>query len=150
MKLLAPLISGCILLEGILSLPPSPVRLPTHPPMAAQAVPLARVTTTPVLYPRTLKGLAVRTPDGMLLGRVEDLALDPADARIAMVIVVTGGRFGLGNRFIALPWSLVQPAADGTALIVASAPMPLQAPPNQERSESVELGLIPDQSPPTP
>ena len=105
--------------------------------MAAHTTPLARVTTTPMLYPRTLKGLAVRTTDGIALGRVEDLALDPADARIAMVIVVTGGWFGLGSRFIALPWSLVQPAADGTALIVASAPAPLHPPPNQERLEEM-------------
>jgi sporulation protein YlmC with PRC-barrel domain len=105
--------------------------------MAAEAEPLARVTTSSVLYPRTLKGLAVKTPDGVPLGRVEDLALDPTDDRIAMVIVVTGGWLGLGNRFIALPWSLVQPAADGTALVVASAPIPHQPPLNRERPEEM-------------
>ena len=136
MKLLVPLISGYILVEGILSLSPSPVWLLEHPP-AAQTEPLARVMTSPVLYPRTLKGLTVKTPDGMLLGRVEDLALDPTDDRIAMVIVVAGGWFGIGSRFIALPWSLVQPAADGTALVVASAPIPHHTPPHWERSEEM-------------
>ena len=132
MKLLVPLISGYILLEGMLPLPLNPGRLPTYSSMIAQAAPTARATTTPVLYSRTLKGLPVKTPDGISLGRVEDLALDPADAHIVMVIVVAGGWFGLGSRFIALPWSLVQPAADGTALVVASAPTPPHSPPSQE------------------
>ena len=52
-----------------------------------------------------------------------------------MVIVVAGGRFGLGGRFIALPWGLVQPVEDGTALIMHLPQAPLRFPPTEEGLE---------------
>jgi sporulation protein YlmC with PRC-barrel domain len=137
MKLLVSLISGCVLVGGLLSLARNPVRPQPLTPMTAPATPLTRVTTRPMLYARALQGVPVRTPDGMQLGTLDDLVLDPTDARIIMVIVVAGGRFGFGGRFIALPWGLVQPVADGTALVVTLVPTSLHPPPDQEGLEAV-------------
>jgi sporulation protein YlmC with PRC-barrel domain len=136
-KLLISLISGCVFVGALLSLAPDFVPLPARRPMTAPAMPLARATTTPVLnYARTLWGVPVRTSDGISLGVVDDLVFDPTDAHILMIIVVAGGRFGLGGRFMALPWGLVQPVADGTALVVHLAPAPLPFSPDEEGLEA--------------
>ena len=137
MKLLISLISGCVFVGAWLSLAPNFVPPPARRPMTAPAMPLARAMTTPVLYyARPLRGVPVWTSDGTPLGVMDDLVFDPTDAHILMLIVVAGGRFGLGGRFMALPWGLVQPVADGTALVVHLAPAPLHFPPNEEGLEA--------------
>jgi sporulation protein YlmC with PRC-barrel domain len=136
MKQLVSLIGGCVLVAGLLSLRPDRVLPPPPAPTIAPATPLTRATTTAVLYSRALRGMPVMTPDGTQLGTLADLVLDPVDARIVMVIVAAGGRFGLGGRFTALPWGLVRPAADGTAFVVALAPALPHSPPDQEGVEA--------------
>jgi sporulation protein YlmC with PRC-barrel domain len=137
MKLFLSLICGCVLVGGLLSLVPDHTALSQQAPKPSHATLLAGATATPMLYLRTLQGMPVRAPDGMPFGTLADLVLDPTDGRIVMVIVVAGGRFGFGGRFIALPWSLVQPVADGTALVVALAPAPLHSPLNEDGPEAI-------------
>jgi sporulation protein YlmC with PRC-barrel domain len=149
-KLFLSLISGYVFVGAWLSLAPDVVPPPAPPPMAGPAMPQACATTTPVLYyTRTLRGVPVRTPDGMPLGVMADLVLDPADARILMVIVVARGRLDIGGRFMALPWGLVEPVADGTALVVSLTPAPLRFPPDEEGLEAASpptLGPSPSDS----
>ena len=135
MKQLVSLISRCVFVGALLILAPDHVPPPAHTPMTAPAPPSTRARTTPMLYTHTLRGASVRTPDGISLGVLGDLVLDPADARIVMVIVVAGGRFGLGGRFIALPWGLVQPVEDETALIMLLPLAPLRFPRTEEGLE---------------
>ena len=76
--------------------------------------PPCSATSTGQDHPRgidhALRGAPVSTQDGISLGVLDDLVFDPTDGRILMVIVVAGGRFGLGGRFTALPWSMIQQA----------------------------------------
>jgi hypothetical protein len=71
------------------------------------------------------------------LGHLDDVLIDPTEGQITMAIVAAGGRFGLGGRFMALPWPMLRPAADGTALVIALGPVPPQHPPSQEAPEDV-------------
>jgi sporulation protein YlmC with PRC-barrel domain len=137
-KLLIPLISGCVFVGALLYIAPEFVPPPARRPATAPAMTLAGASTTPELsYTRTLLGVPVRTSDGIPLGIISDFVFDPTDAHIHMVIVVAGRWYGLGGRFLALPWGLVQPAADGTALVVHLAPAPLHGPLNEERLEAI-------------
>lgn len=137
MKLVVSLLGSCVFVAGLLILAPEHVPFPVHTPMTAPAPPLARTRITPVLYAHTLRGAPVRTPAGISLGVLDDLVFDPTDGRILMVIVVAGGRFGLSGRFMALPWSLVQPAANGTAFVMDLTPAALQFSPTEEGLEEV-------------
>jgi hypothetical protein len=69
-------------------------------------------------------GVPITTADGAQLGQLDDVLIDPTEGRITMVIVAAGGRFGLGGRFIVLPWTMLRPATDGTALVIALWPVP--------------------------
>ena len=90
-----------------------------------------------MLYTHTLRGAPVQTPAGVSLGVLDDLVFDPTDGRILMGIVVAGGRFGLSGRYMALPWSLVQPTANGTAFVMAPTPAALHFPPTAKGPEEV-------------
>jgi hypothetical protein len=57
-------------------------------------------------------GASVTTADGTHLGWLDDLVIDPADAQITLVSVAVGGWFGLGGRFVVLPWCMLRPAAE--------------------------------------
>jgi sporulation protein YlmC with PRC-barrel domain len=81
-----------------------------------------------MLSTRALLGMPVTTQDGTHLGSLDDLVLDATDAQIALVIVAASGRLGFGGRFMALPWGMVRPAADGRALVVTLGPALPHAP----------------------
>jgi sporulation protein YlmC with PRC-barrel domain len=132
MKLVMSLLGSCVFVAGLLLLAPEHVPFPVHTPITAPAPPLAQTRITPVLYAHALLGAPVRTPDGLSLGVVNDLVFDPKDGRIFMVIIVAGGRFSLSGRFIALPWSLVQPAANDTAFGMVLIPATLHFSPRDE------------------
>jgi sporulation protein YlmC with PRC-barrel domain len=137
MRLVVSLLGSCVFVAGLLILASEHVPFPVHTPMTAPAPPLARARITPMLYAHTLRGAPVRTPEGILLGVLDDLVFDPTDGRILMAIVVAGRRFGLSGRFMALPWSLVQPAANGTAFVMALTPAALHFSPTEEGLEEV-------------
>jgi sporulation protein YlmC with PRC-barrel domain len=82
-----------------------------------------------------LLGIPVTTADGAQFGQLDDVLIDLAEGRITMVIVAAGRRFGLGGRFMVLPWTMLRPAADGTALVIALWPVPSQHPLAQKAPE---------------
>jgi hypothetical protein len=90
-----------------------------------------------IVATRVPLGTPVTSADGAHLGRLDDVLIDPTESQITMAIVAAGGRFGLGGRFMALPWPLLRPAADGTALVIALGPAPPQHFPPQEAPEDV-------------
>ena len=138
MKLFLSLISGCVFAGALLYVAPDFVLLPARRPTTTPAMTLSGPSTAPELSSaRPLLGVPVRTSDGIPLGIVSDFVFDPTDAHIHMVIVVAGRWYGLGGRFLALPWGLVQPAADGTALVVRLTPAPLHELLNEEGLEAI-------------
>jgi sporulation protein YlmC with PRC-barrel domain len=132
MKLVVSLLGSCVFVAGLLILASEHVPFPVNTPITAPAPPPARARITPVLYAHALRGAPVTTPDGISLGVVDDLVFDPTDGRIVMVIVVAGGRFSLSGRFMALPWSLVQPAANSTTFVLVLIPAAPHFSPSEE------------------
>jgi sporulation protein YlmC with PRC-barrel domain len=125
-----------VLVSGLLLLGPGRAPIPPDPPVTPPRVQLApsfestasSPSPPPILGARALLGASVTTADGTHLGWLDDLVIDPADAQVTLVIVAVGGWFGLGSRFVVLPWSMMQPAANGSSGIVALEPMRLQPP----------------------
>jgi sporulation protein YlmC with PRC-barrel domain len=77
---------------------------------------------------RALLGASVTTADGIHLGWLDDLVIDPSDAQITLAIVAVGGWFGFGGRFVVLPWSMMQPAVNGLTGALVLEPTRLQHP----------------------
>jgi sporulation protein YlmC with PRC-barrel domain len=88
------------------------------------------------LAARALLGVPVTTADGVRLGQLDDVLIDPTEGRIILVIVSAGGWFGFGGRFVALPWAMLRPMANGMGVVVDREPS-RDIPPNPEASDVV-------------
>jgi PRC-barrel domain len=145
MQTCATLVRAGALVGGLLVLGPVQAPMPLGPPVtvpllrAAASLDAAEHSLHPpsFLATRALLGMPITTADGAKLGQLDDVLIDPTEGRITMVIVAAGGRFGLGGRFMALPWPMLRPAPDGTALVIALWPAPPEHPPPQEGPEDV-------------
>jgi sporulation protein YlmC with PRC-barrel domain len=130
MQTCVTLIRAGALVGGLLMLGPldPPVTVPVL--RTAPSLDAAEHSLLPpsIVATRTLLGVPITTVDGVQLGKLDDVLLDPTEGRITMVIVAAGGRLGLGGRFMALPWPMLRPAADGTALVITLWPAPPQHP----------------------
>ena len=145
MQTCVTLIRAGALVGGLLVLGPVRAPIPLDPlvtaplvrPVAALEAATHSLHSSPVFTTRALLGVPITTADGVQLGQLDDVLIDPTEGRITMVIVAAGGRFGLGGRFMVLPWTMLRPAAGGTALVIALWPVPPQHPPAQEAPEDV-------------
>jgi len=55
----------------------------------------------------------VHNEQGESIGAIEEIALDPANARVSYVVLSSGGFLGLGNQMRALPWASLQEQPGG-------------------------------------
>ena len=65
-----------------------------------------------VLSASSLIGDEVKNPAGEDLGKVEDLMIDLQAGRISYAVLSFGGFLGLGDKFFAIPWSLLEVDTD--------------------------------------
>jgi sporulation protein YlmC with PRC-barrel domain len=145
MQTCVTLIRAGALVGSLLVLGPVRAPIPLDPPVMASLVqPVASLDAVaqslhspPVFATRALLGVPITTADGAQFGHLDDVLIDPTEGQITMAIVAAGGRFGLGGRFMALPWPMLRPAADGTTLVIALWPVPPQHPLAQEVPEDV-------------
>jgi sporulation protein YlmC with PRC-barrel domain len=56
-----------------------------------------------------LIGQSVRDPQDQRIGRIDDLALNIREGRVAYAVIAHGGVFGMGADHRALPWNQLQP-----------------------------------------
>jgi sporulation protein YlmC with PRC-barrel domain len=109
---------------------------PPEPRPAAPAAPAPKVTlqSMPEWYGSKLIGMDVKNAQGEALGEVEELVLDPKDAKLKSVVISTGGVLGLGAKKVAVPWDQVKPATDEEAFVVGMTKEELQQAPSWERT----------------
>jgi sporulation protein YlmC with PRC-barrel domain len=91
------------------------------------------------LATRTLLGVPVTTADGVQLGQLSDVLIDPTEGRVVMGIVAAGGWFGLGTRFTALPWPMLRPVMNGMSVVVVLGPVSPHLSTHHGTSEAVPL-----------
>jgi hypothetical protein len=134
---------------------PKPVVHAAPPPEAPAAGPPppasgeASVKLTPTASASIL-GRKVRAQDGDDLGRVVDVLAD-AQGHVRIAVIEFGGFLGVGNRRIAVDWSLLKfhPEDPDAPIVVNASRHKLQATPEYKGSER-PLALTAPEAPPSP
>jgi sporulation protein YlmC with PRC-barrel domain len=126
---------------------PSETTPSTLPSEKAGPKPSAMLGTSKALYTSDLIGATVKNPEGESLGSIQELVLDPQDAKIKNVVVSMGGLLGIGAKSVAIPWQDVTPQSDGKAVVVAMGKEELQSAP--EWKKPVEETIPPGREPAT-
>jgi len=105
----------------------------THPAMPGPVTP----STINELYASKLIGASVKNTHGENLGKIDELVIDPKDARIKAAVVSVGGVLGLGAKSVAIPWDKVTMGSgtDRDTVVVAMAKEDLEQAPGWQKSE---------------
>jgi sporulation protein YlmC with PRC-barrel domain len=88
------------------------------------------------VYASRLIGANVKNAQGENLGKIDELVIDPKDARIKAAILSVGGVLGLGAKSVAIPWEKVSmgTGTDEDTLVVAMAREELEKAPGWQKS----------------
>ena len=88
------------------------------------------------VYASNLIGANVKNAQGESLGKIDELVIDPKDARIKAAIVSVGGVLGIGAKSVAVPWDKVTMGsdADRDTIVVAMGREELEQAPGWQKS----------------
>jgi sporulation protein YlmC with PRC-barrel domain len=129
---------GFLLTVGALGQPAPTPGTPRDPTMTRPATP---APTTPgamnEVYASKLIGATVKNTQGESLGKIDELVIDPRDARIKAAVVSIGGLLGIGAKSVAVPWDKVTMGADADrdTVVVAMGKEELEQAPGWQKSE---------------
>lgn len=74
--------------------------------------------TSTVLKASSLIGKKVQDTDGKKLGDIKDLVIDPVDGSISYAVLDFGGFLGIGDKYFAVPWEVLQLTKDPKAIVL--------------------------------
>jgi sporulation protein YlmC with PRC-barrel domain len=94
-------------------------------------------TTMGEVYASKLIGASVKNAQGENLGKIDELVIDPSEARITAAVISVGGVLGLGAKLVAIPWNKVTmgSGADRDTVVVAMGKEELEKAPNWEKTD---------------
>jgi sporulation protein YlmC with PRC-barrel domain len=129
---------GFLLTVGVLAQPapgPGTTREPTITRPATPGVTIP--STINEVYASKLLGASVKSTQGENLGKIDELVIDPHDARIKAAVVSVGGVLGLGAKSVAIPWDKMTmgTGTDTDTIIVAMGKDELERAPVWQKSE---------------
>lgn len=129
---------GFLLTVGALAQPapgPGTTRDPTitRPPAPAPGTPGAMNE----VYASRLIGASVKNAQGESLGKIDELVIDPKDAKIKAAVVAVGGVLGIGAKSVAIPWDKVEMGSgtDRDTVVVAMGKEEIEQAPGWQKSE---------------
>lgn len=93
----------------------------------------------PVLRVSKIKGEALMSNDGRELGKVDDVIVDTATGRIALVCVTFGGVMGIGSDKVCMPWPAFDVNKEGRLYTVNVDKEQLRSAPKIESRDWAEL-----------
>lgn len=73
---------------------------------------------TKALSATTITGDQARNPDGQKLGHVEEIVIDLDSGRVSYAVLASGGFLGLGEKYFAVPWGLLNVDTDTHEVII--------------------------------
>ena len=97
------------------------------PATIAAAVPVTGSTVA--FRSDELLGAEVRSPDGVALGSVDDLAMNPETGKLGYLVIARGGFFGFDETRIAIPWDDFKAAPNASLLVLDTSKTVLDAAP---------------------
>jgi sporulation protein YlmC with PRC-barrel domain len=129
---------GFLLTVGALAQPapgPGTTREPTITRPATPGV--MTPSTINEVYASKIIGASVKSAEGESLGKIDELVIDPHDARIKAAVVSVGGILGLGAKSVAIPWDKMTmgTGADRDTIVVAMGKDELEKAPGWQKSE---------------
>jgi sporulation protein YlmC with PRC-barrel domain len=93
----------------------------------AAAVPVTGANAT--FRSDELLGVEVRSPDGVALGSVDDLAMNPETGKLGYLVIARGGFFGFDEKRIPIPWDDFKAAPNASLLVLDTTKSVLDAAP---------------------
>lgn len=87
-----------------------------------------------------LKLLEVKNPQGVRLGRIEDLGIDLVHGRIVEVLVISGDFMGLGGKVVAVPPHVLARDPDGDFCTLSASTAVFEAAPGIKLSQWKDTG----------
>jgi hypothetical protein len=131
---------------------PKPEPPPPSPPAAAPAAPATDAEVKPLDNSVvTVLGKKVQGPKGEDMGRVVDVLAD-ASGKVRIAVIEFGGFLGVGNRRIAVDWSLLRfnPDDQTKPLTLSVSRRKLQSAPEYKNSTQPQALMAPPAPPPAP
>ena len=74
--------------------------------------------TVNALSAGTLTGDTVKNRTGEEIGTLQEIMIDLDQGQVAYVVMAAGGLLGIGDKYFAVPWSLLEVDTDSHAVIV--------------------------------
>jgi hypothetical protein len=85
-----------------------------------------------------VEGTEVRNPAGEKLGTIETLMIDKLSGKVAYAVMSFGGFLGIGDRYHALPWSVLKYDTTLGGYVVNLDKGQLEGAPSYDRSQEVD------------
>jgi sporulation protein YlmC with PRC-barrel domain len=111
----------------------------------AQGVPAPAPGASPslqepvLLRSKTLFEYRVKSPQGEDLGKIEELMVDMELGRVAYAVLSFGGLWGLGSKWVPVPWDAVALRPDEKVLLLKIEKEKIEKAPNFEAATLPEL-----------
>lgn len=94
-----------------------------------------------------LLGTDVRTPQNDALGSIDDLVMNPQTGKIAYLVIARGGIFGIGEKYVPVPWEDFKVTPKANLLILDTSRSTMDAAPQVTHDQSMTTGQFNQENP---